>query len=182
MTNHHGTRNSRPKPTSYILPFWSTTLEVKLPGRLLVEERAFFRVCPAHVHVDNCKENRLKKATAARNGDVGPDTDPPLVAVLGLVNVGALQHDDPDFVGMGMQRIGKAWIELRKGAIRPHIVITPQNLFLDSRDHLLELRFLGFHENWLLLTLGHRHAQRAGHHRDSEYRNQLGSHFHSSLP
>ena len=53
------------------------------------------------------------------------NTDPPLVPVLGLVNVGALQHNDPNFVGMGMQWIGKAWIELREGTIRPYIVITP---------------------------------------------------------
>ena len=104
-------------------------LEVELPGRLLVEERAFLRVSLAHVH------------GAGRNGDVGPGTDPPLVAVLGLVNVGAPQHDDSDFVGMGMKRIDKAWIELREGAIRPLIVITPENLFLDSRDDFLELRF-----------------------------------------
>jgi hypothetical protein len=76
-----------------------------------------------------------------------------------------------------MQRIGKAWIELREGAIRPLIVITPENLFLDSRDDLLELRFPGFHVNRLLLALGQRHAQRAGHHRDSDYRKQLACIF-----
>src|SRR3954453_8543099 len=87
-----------------LLAFLLHDLEVELPGRLLVEERAFLRVAAAHVHV------------AAWNGDVGPDTYPPLIAVLGFVNVGALQHDDPDFVGMGMQRIGKAWIKLRESA------------------------------------------------------------------
>jgi hypothetical protein len=72
-----------------------------------------------------------------------------------------------------MQRIGQAWIELRKGAVSRRIVITPQNLFLDPRSDLFELRFFGFHENRLLLTLGQRHAQRAGYDRDSDNRNQL---------
>jgi hypothetical protein len=57
-----------------LFAFLVNDLEVELPGRLLVEERTFLRVSAAHVHV------------AGWNGEIGPDTNPPLVAVLGLVN------------------------------------------------------------------------------------------------
>src|SRR4026208_1787632 len=120
-------REIRSEAAQLLLAFLVHDFEVELSGRLLVEECAFLRVPATYVHV------------AAGNGDVGADTDPPLVAGLGLGNGSALQHDDPDFVGMGMQRIGKAWIELRESAIRSLIVITPQNLFLDSRNDLFEL-------------------------------------------
>ena len=60
------------KAEQLLLTFLVHDLEVELPGRLLVEERTFLRVSAAHVHV------------AAWNGEVGADTDPPLVALLGL--------------------------------------------------------------------------------------------------
>src|SRR5215470_17561688 len=79
--------------------------QVEFPRRFLVEERAFLLVAAAHVDV------------TGRDRDVGARTDPPLLPVLGLVDVGTAEHDDPELVGVGVQWVGETGVELGEGAI-----------------------------------------------------------------
>ena len=72
-----GCRMAASPDLQLLLGFLIHNLEVELPGRLLVEQRALFRISAAHVH------------GTGRNGEIGAGTNSPLVAVLGLVNVGA---------------------------------------------------------------------------------------------
>src|SRR4030095_16757579 len=102
MTSKRGNVKFTSEADKLLFAFLVHDLEVELPGRLLGEQRAFLRIATTHVHV------------ASGNVDVGPVSNALFLAVPGLVNVGALQHDDPDFAAMGMQRVGKTRIELRE--------------------------------------------------------------------
>src|SRR5881227_3774096 len=66
-----------------------------------------------------------------------------LLAILVLVQISALDHDNPDIVGVSVLSGVKSGLELCVGSVSPHVGVSPDCRHGRTLPHFSELRLIG---------------------------------------